>query len=153
TINQLAFKVGRSHVWVRQQLDQAASSRSSLLPQPTVIAVDVTFWGRHYGVCVFRSPTLKRNLWWREVELETPDIYALGLTDRHQIIFAYFPIEIPAINKYRDSFFLYCTHTHTNHSTKIRKTALALSSRGSDVNTSSIHRGKNFASVRPHSPT
>jgi len=85
TINQLAFKVGRSHVWVRQQLDQAASSRSSLLPQPTVIAVDVTFWGRRYGVCVFRSPTLKRNLWWREVELETPDIYALGLTElQHQ---------------------------------------------------------------------
>lgn len=52
---------------------------SSPTPEPTVIAADVTFWGRHYGVCVFRSPTPRRNLWWQEVALETPAIYATGL--------------------------------------------------------------------------
>lgn len=50
-----------------------------LIPEPTVIAADVTFWGRRYGVCVFRSPTLKKNLWWKEVTEETPEIYAEGL--------------------------------------------------------------------------
>jgi len=44
-----------------------------------VIAADVTFWGRGYGVIVFRSPTLKQNLWWKEVTFETPWVYKEGL--------------------------------------------------------------------------
>lgn len=39
----------------------------------------MTFWGRAYGVMVFRSPTLKRNLWWHESFQETPWIYGDGL--------------------------------------------------------------------------
>ena len=39
----------------------------------------MTFWGRSYGVVVFRSPTLKKNLWWKESFQETPWIYAEGL--------------------------------------------------------------------------
>ena len=42
------------------------------------MAADVTFWGRGYGVCVFRSPTLNRNLWSQEVVTETAAIYAEG---------------------------------------------------------------------------
>jgi hypothetical protein len=38
----------------------------------------MTFWGRHYGVCVFRSPTLSHNLWWDEAVSETPEIYKRG---------------------------------------------------------------------------
>ena len=81
---QIANQKNRSARWVRQQLDAADLKPRELTPVPTVIAVDVTFWGRHYGVCVFRSPTLKRNLWWKEVELETPDIYETGLTNLRQ---------------------------------------------------------------------
>lgn len=40
----------------------------------------MTFWGRGYGVCVFRSPLLKKNLWWKESLFETPFVYAEGLT-------------------------------------------------------------------------
>ncbi len=39
----------------------------------------MTFWGRGYGVLVFRSPTLKKNLWWKESLLETPFVYSEGL--------------------------------------------------------------------------
>lgn len=39
----------------------------------------MTFWGRSYGVCVFRSPTLKENLWWHESQFETPWVYQGGL--------------------------------------------------------------------------
>jgi hypothetical protein len=39
----------------------------------------MTFWGRGYGVMVFRSPTLRRNLWWKESLFETPWIYREGL--------------------------------------------------------------------------
>jgi len=79
TLAQLATRTGHSSRWVRKQLAYAISVHAPLVPQPTVIAADVTFWGRHYGVCVFRSPTLKRNLWWKEVTEETPLVYAEGL--------------------------------------------------------------------------
>jgi hypothetical protein len=35
-----------------------------------VIIVDTTFWGRLYGVLVFRSWTLRKNIWWGEVASE-----------------------------------------------------------------------------------
>ena len=43
----------------------------------------MTFWGRGYGVIVFRSPELKKNLWWKESFQETPWIYAEGLAKLH----------------------------------------------------------------------
>lgn len=49
------------------------------MPQSTTLACDMTFWGRSYGVIVFRSPLLKKNLWWKESFQETPWIYAEGL--------------------------------------------------------------------------
>jgi len=42
------------------------------------VIADVVFFGREYGVIVFRSPKLKRNLCWAEIERETPLAYALG---------------------------------------------------------------------------
>lgn len=39
----------------------------------------MTFWGRGYGVLVFRSPMLKKNLWWKESFFETPWVYQEGL--------------------------------------------------------------------------
>jgi len=43
----------------------------------------MTFWGRGYGVMVFRSTLLKQNLWWKESLFETPWIYQEGI--RHLI--------------------------------------------------------------------
>ncbi len=65
--------------WVQTQLDAATPSFPPLAPQSTVIVADTTFWGRSYGVCVFRSPSLKRNLCWTEVEQETGTVYAQSL--------------------------------------------------------------------------
>jgi hypothetical protein len=79
TIEQIAEQTGKSHVWVKKQLDAAESAPHETQPQSTVIAADVTFWGRGYGVIVFRSPNLKRNLWWKEVQFETPWVYQEGL--------------------------------------------------------------------------
>ena len=76
---QLAEKENRSHVWVKKQIDSALSRPHTLTPQATSIAADMTFWGRGYGVMVFRSPTLKKNLWWTESLFETPFVYAKGL--------------------------------------------------------------------------
>jgi hypothetical protein len=66
-------------VWVRKQLDaHEMRERDVLTPQPTIIVPDTTFWGRRYGVCVFRSWSLKKNLWWGEVESERMTHYHYG---------------------------------------------------------------------------
>lgn len=44
-------------------------------PKSIVIAVDATFFGRSYGVIVFREPNLKKNLIWQEVISESPGTY------------------------------------------------------------------------------
>ncbi len=64
---------------MQAQLDAATPDFPPLPPQATVILADTTFLGRAYGVCVFRSPSLKRNLCWTEVEQETTSVYAQSL--------------------------------------------------------------------------
>lgn len=49
-----------------------------LIPESTIIVPDTTFWGRSYGVTVFRSWDLKRNLWWNEVTSEKMATYHYG---------------------------------------------------------------------------
>lgn len=79
TLAQLAESEGRSTKWVKKHLDAALENKQVLAPQATPVAADMTFWGRGYGVIVFRSPTLKKNLWWKESQFETPFVYSEGL--------------------------------------------------------------------------
>lgn len=66
-------------MWVKKHLDAALNRDQILVPQPTPVAADMTFWGRGYGIIVFRSPTLKKNLWWKKSLFETPFVYRDGL--------------------------------------------------------------------------
>ena len=67
-------------MWVRKQLDEHRIENipTDIVPQATVIVPDTTFWGRHYGVVVFRSWDLKRNIWWNEVPSEKNAHYYYG---------------------------------------------------------------------------
>lgn len=79
TLVEVGTKVGRSYKWVRDRLDEVSVAMpDDLIPQPTIIVPDTTFWGRGYGVMVFRSWTLKRNLWWSEVASERVANYHYG---------------------------------------------------------------------------
>ena len=79
TLVELATQCERSHLWVRRQLDaHDIQTPDDLVPQPIVIVPDTTFWGRHYGVTVFRSWDMKRNLWWTEVSSERQATYHYG---------------------------------------------------------------------------
>lgn len=79
TLQELASKYAKSHVWVRKQLDSyEPDGLNDLLPGPTIIVPDTTFWGRSYGVCVFRSWNLRRNIWWNEVSGEKVAHYHYG---------------------------------------------------------------------------
>lgn len=79
TIHQLAQTHGMSERAVRYALDRGSLPSMPHIPQETAIAADMTFWGRGYGVMVFRSPTLKQNLWWKESLFEMPFVYQEGL--------------------------------------------------------------------------
>lgn len=79
SLAELSHDEERSVPWVRQQLDATTPTHASVSPQHTVVLADTTFWGEGYGVCVFRSASLKRNLCWTEVQNETAAIYAQSL--------------------------------------------------------------------------
>ena len=70
--------MGHGRKWVRQRLDENIPDKKEIAPQSTVVISDTTFFGKTYGVCVFRSPELKRNLWWTEVEKEIMATYYYG---------------------------------------------------------------------------
>lgn len=79
TLAELGEKYQRSSKWVRKQLDaHEVVGPNDLTPQKTIIVPDTTFWGRHYGVVVFRSWDLRRNIWWNEVPSEKQAHYLYG---------------------------------------------------------------------------
>lgn len=77
-LTQLGKRYNRNPKWVRRHLDKIEIKEEKIVPQQIVIIADTTFWGRHYGVCVFRSPLLKKNLWWIEVSSERMAHYSFG---------------------------------------------------------------------------
>jgi hypothetical protein len=78
SLSDLKESTHHSHVWVRKQLDSVSVPVSHGVPHPVVIGTDTTFWGRSYGVCVFRIPREKQNIWWNEVEKEIMANYYYG---------------------------------------------------------------------------
>ena len=77
-LQQLAKSVGHGHKWVRRRLDETIQNKNEVTPQSTVLIPDTTFFGKKYGVCVFRAPNLKKNLWWTEVTKEVMATYYYG---------------------------------------------------------------------------
>ena len=77
-LSQLAHQNNRSIEWVRTQLQKVQVQKSACVPQPTVFIADTTFFGRAWGVCVFRAPHLKRNIWWTDVLKEVMATYHYG---------------------------------------------------------------------------
>lgn len=75
TAEQLAQRHGKSLAWVRCQLDKVTVTAKSTSVEKAVIVADATFWGRGYGVLVFRCPRLKQNLHWQEITTETVEVY------------------------------------------------------------------------------
>lgn len=75
TIPQLAKQYHRSRQWIRQQLDKAPVTKACIEPQPVVIVADMMFSKKTFGLCVFRVPHLRKNLYWEISSKETAEIY------------------------------------------------------------------------------
>jgi hypothetical protein len=78
TLNQLVNDYGKSKRWVQNQLDQVVPKSKSIHPQPVVIGVDCVFFGRTNEYIVFRSPKLKRNIYWKKINQECAKVYSDG---------------------------------------------------------------------------
>jgi len=50
------------------------------MPQSTIIIADATFFKRTFGLCVVRSSYLKQNIYWKEIENETINVYQQART-------------------------------------------------------------------------
>jgi hypothetical protein len=75
---ELARDRHRSVGWVRTHLEYATVTPRVVTPQPTIFIADTTFFGSAWGVCVFRAPHLKTNVWWTDVEKEVMATYHYG---------------------------------------------------------------------------
>lgn len=60
---------------IQKELDAYILKKNETIPQSLVLIADVTFFGRSYGVLVFRSPLLKRNIYYKEITRENPEVY------------------------------------------------------------------------------
>lgn len=75
TVKQLATEYDRSEKWIRDQLDKVVVKKPVLKPCSVIIVADMTFIKRAFGICVIRSPHLKKNLVWKMSLTENAIIY------------------------------------------------------------------------------
>ena len=78
TIPQLAKKYEMGEKRVRRYFDALDLPEKRHTQRKIVLAMDATFWGRKSGVFVARDPKGKENLFWKEIESETPAEYRLA---------------------------------------------------------------------------
>lgn len=80
TYGQLAAQHGCSVRTIQRKLDRFVGADQGL-PQPSdaVVLMDTTYFGRSFGVMVFRDAIGGQVLHWRYVKYETNQLYAEGL--------------------------------------------------------------------------
>lgn len=78
TIGNLSTRHKKSKEWVRERIRNASPRKYPCTPQPVVVIADVTFFNRSSGLCVIRTPHLKKNLYVQEVQTESVDVYRRG---------------------------------------------------------------------------
>jgi len=79
TYCDLASKYNRSTKWIQRKLDETKVKKVVRINKKELVLVaDVTFFTRTKGLCVFREPNLRKNVWWKQTKQENVDIYLQG---------------------------------------------------------------------------
>ena len=92
TYAQLAAKYGCSARTIKRKLDAYTPPRGSASPGKVVVVMDTTYWGRKYGVMLFKDALTGRDLLWCFVKNETNALYAQGIAELEGMGY-----EIPAV--------------------------------------------------------
>ena len=64
---------------IRKRVEKIKFSYPILKPKPVVLGIDTMFYGREFGVTVFRGLISKKNLLWYFSETESLDLVAYGI--------------------------------------------------------------------------
>lgn len=79
TYQNIAKRLKVSYKKVQRLLLEATiKSVVKINKRNVVLVVDTTFFSRTDGLCVFREPTLKLNLWWKFTAQENINVYQIG---------------------------------------------------------------------------
>jgi len=65
--------------WVRGMIDNYDPPGVLFMPHKTYVIIDGFYFEKHKGILVVRSPELRKNLCWLEIEKETVDDYESGI--------------------------------------------------------------------------
>jgi len=81
TYAQLAEKYGCSPRTIKRVLDSYSPPTSPTTPDKIIVLMDTTYWGRKYGVMLFKDAMTGRDLLWYFVKSETNALYAQGIAE------------------------------------------------------------------------
>ena len=77
----MAEKYGCSARTIKRKLVTYTPPRDSASPGKVVVVMDTTYWGRKYGVMLFKDALTGRDLLWYFVKHETNALYAQGIAE------------------------------------------------------------------------
>jgi len=63
------------------KLDAAVQIKKEIVPGKTILVIDTTYFGREFGMMVFRCAQRKKNLLWKVVPYETNAEYLAGVRE------------------------------------------------------------------------
>lgn len=81
TYKQLAEKYGCSSRTIQRKIDLHLVSIYEKSPRSVVVMMDTTYWGRNFGVMLFKDAYTKENLLKYYVKTETNALYIQGINE------------------------------------------------------------------------
>lgn len=81
TYAQLAERYGCSSRTIKRKLDAYTPPQGISSPGKVIVLMDTTYWGRKYGVMLFKDELTDRDLLWYFVKNETNALYAKGIAE------------------------------------------------------------------------
>lgn len=81
TYSQLAEKYDVSLKTIQRILDKVNIHKPSIKSREVIVLMDTTYWGRNFGVMLFRDSILKENLLKYYVKYETIKVYIEGIRE------------------------------------------------------------------------
>lgn len=81
TYAQLAERYGCSSRTIKRKLDAYTPPQGISSPGKVTVLMDTTYWGRKYGVMLFKDELTDRDLLWYFVKNETNTLYAKGIAE------------------------------------------------------------------------
>ena len=79
TYRELSTRYGLSKKTIQKRLDAITVEQPIIDPRATVVVMDTIYFGRTFGVMVFRDVERKKNIYWRIVRHETIKDYMDGI--------------------------------------------------------------------------